>query len=244
MSFLNITDLLSHFPTLTNKKEVLDKIHNLLKAASGGYYLALNPEKLFSASRDSKISTILGQSKFLFVDGVGIQWAYKKLLNRKFEIITGVDLMIDVLSSLQNTDYQVGLFGSTEDVVHAAHENLKKKFPSIHISFAISGFEKGRSQIQQALTTHQPHLVFVALGSPEQEKWIYSYYEKFPSILFTGVGGSLDVIAGKVSRAPQLVRQLRLEWLYRFLTQPIKRWKRMLTLWHFVLLILKSPRSD
>ena len=243
MNHSSLTSQLSTYPCLSSKSEMLTKIRELLKKKSGGYYLALNPEKLFTATQNPQIHMILNQSKFLFVDGVGAQWAYRKLLNKDMELVNGVDLMIDTLQALHDQGFKIGLFGSKEDVVQAASENLKRRFPNIILAFAMSGYDDGRNLIEQTIHTQKPDIVFVALGSPEQEKWIHANHQKFPSTLFTGVGGSFDVISGKVRRAPRFIRNMRLEWLYRFASEPLKRWKRMVTLWKFFRLVKRTSKT-
>lgn len=235
----NIASLLSEYPTIDRRHDIHGKIEQLIQSQSGGYYIALNPEKIFQSKKNEHLKEILKNAQFTFIDGVGAKWAYEFLLNRKTEVISGVDLLIDIVSK-QNDRVKIGFFGAEPSVSQKAREVLQKKWPKANIVFALNGFEPDRMQILKTIEEHQPNIVFVALGSPAQEEWIYNHYRQFPQVLFTGVGGSFDVISGKIQRAPEAVRKLGLEWLYRFLREPFKRWKRMMVLARFVFLTLKN----
>lgn len=233
-----VTDLLSSYPTLTTASEIHKKIQSLLHQKSGGYYIALNPEKIFLSLRDQKLEKILSESRFIFIDGVGAKWAYKFLLNRSVEVINGVDLLTSTIQ--KNASLRIGLFGAEPGIAQKTSEILQKQFPQSNIVFALSGYEPDRANIGKTIEQFQPDIVFVALGSPAQEDWISAHQSQFPAVLFTGVGGSFDVISGRIQRAPSLVRKLGLEWLYRFLRQPFKRWKRMTVLFRFLILVFKN----
>lgn len=236
----SVSKLLSELPILKTKTEIVSTIEKNLQSKSGGYYAALNPEKIYKSIHNSQIQKVLQNANFLFMDGIGAKWAYSRLLNQHSDLVGGVDLMIDILNHNQNNSLFIGLFGSQEETVQKTKEILSQKYPQHRIAFAINGYEDGRSRVAQLLQSTQPDIVFVAMGSPAQEQWMFENSSRFPTTLFTGVGGAFDVISGNVRRAPQWIRNLHLEWLFRFLLQPIKRWKRMITLVRFLLLVLKK----
>ena len=226
---LSLAKALNLLPIVNTRSETLEKIALLLQHGKGGFYLAVNPEKIYSSLNDPALFEILRKSDFLFVDGVGIQWALNRILGKRSEVIPGVDLVAEVLSNSGNK-ISIGLLGSHEDTIEQTKAIIEKTYPNVKVLFAVHGYSENQDMVIDKIQQTAPQLVFVGMGSPKQEKWIWEHYKKFPSTVFTGVGGTFDVISGKVKRAPQLVRKFKLEWLFRFLTQPMKRWKRIMTL--------------
>src|SRR5699024_10638344 len=118
--------------------------------------------------------------------------------------------------------------GAKEHVVTKTVENIQKTYPHIIIAGYHHGyFSDEDEQISEIVKEIKPDLVFIALGSPRQERWITKHKDSFSKGIFMGVGGSFDVIAGEVKRAPDKWINMNLEWLYRLLKQPL-RWRRIL----------------
>jgi N-acetylglucosaminyldiphosphoundecaprenol N-acetyl-beta-D-mannosaminyltransferase len=234
------TQILADFQVLDSRQSIIEKVENLLDSQSGGYFLALNPEKILSAFYNEEIKRILIHAKFLFIDGIGAKWAYKILLKKSFERVGGIDLVEKTLQLANLKRLKVGLLGAEEDVVQKTKQVMASKYPDINFVFSLSGFGAGLTEADDKMRQTNPNLVLVAMGSPTQEKWMDQYCRHYPSTLFTGVGGTFDVVSGKVRRAPVIFQKMGLEWLFRFLQQPIKRWKRISNLFHFMLLTIKD----
>lgn len=234
------TELLQQFNVMGSQKSILEALDKILDDKSGGYFVALNPEKILNAYRDEELKKILSSSNFLFIDGIGAKYAYWILLGKIFERVGGIDLMNDLLQLANQKHLKVGLLGAKEESVQKTHQILAQQYPNITFVFAQSGYGESLNMAVEQINQTKPDLVLVAMGSPAQEKWISQHCASFPGTLFTGVGGTFDVISGKTIRAPLFLRKMGLEWLFRFLLQPIKRFKRMLNLFYFTLLALKG----
>ena len=159
------------------------------------------------------------------------------------EQISGVDLIYKICQKFQNSNYSIFLLGARQGVVNRAGDRLKKIYPNLKIAGVDSSIIirnslkatlaniafKHNDNIIKKINKTKPDILFVAFGTPKQEKWIAENLEKIPSVkLAIGVGGSFDFISGRVKRAPKIVRRIGLEWLWRFLLQPWRA-KRIFT---------------
>ncbi|MFL6556091.1 MAG: WecB/TagA/CpsF family glycosyltransferase, partial [Bacillus sp. (in: firmicutes)] len=129
------------------------------------------------------------------------------------------------------------LLGGREETNQKAVANIQSNYPQIQIVGRHHGFfDWEKNTVTAEIKAANPDIVFVALGFPRQEQWIAKNLDQFSSGLFMGVGGSIDVLAGEVQRAPRIWQQMNLEWFYRLISQP-SRWRRMLAIPRFLIQI-------
>ncbi len=195
-------------------KEALDRVDDFLESKKQHYIVTPNPEFLVKAQKDREFKDILNQADLAVPDGIGLIFASYILNNRIKERIAGVDLMERICEKALKKNWQIFLMGADSGISKKATENLKEKYHGLKIE---AGFEE---------VYGNPDILFVALGAPKQEKWIVKNLSKLPSVkLAMGVGGSFDFISGRIRRAPKIIQQIELEWLWRFGRQPwrIKR---------------------
>lgn len=191
-----------------------------------------NPEIIMAALKDEDFKKVLNSADLALPDGIGILWAAKILGKQLQERIAGIDFMEMLCREASNRGFSVGLMGGGPKIAEEAAECLQKKYPGLKVSFTGEEWRKsGRLDI-----------LFVALGYPKQERWIYENLPKIPVTVAMAVGGSFDYISGAVPRAPKIVRNLGFEWLFRVLVEPW-RLARQLALVHFILLILRTRFS-
>ena len=194
--------------------------------------VAINPEKINCARQQPDLAAMIKHADYCFADGVGVVLAMRHLHRAKVSRVAGVELFFRLLQGSVVQGNNVYLFGSQPDTVLQAKASLEKRYPGINIIGHCDGYFKIFDE--QALVSDIKHLkpdfVFVALGSPRQELWINKWRHELPVKFIMGVGGSFDVAAGKVRRAPKWTRRLGLEWAYRIFRQPgrIKRLPRLL----------------
>jgi len=197
--------------------EALQKAEDLLLDEQQRYIVTPNPEFLVRAQKDQTYRQILNQADLAVADGIGLVLAARFLKQPLKQRITGVDLMEQICQQAAKKGWQVFLHGARPEpaVALAAAQVLRNKYPGLKIDLLGPGNQ----------TT--PTILFVALGSPKQEKWIAHYLPKLPQVdLAIGVGGAFDFISGRVKRAPTLVQKIGLEWLWRLAKQPW-RWPRI-----------------
>lgn len=204
-----------------------------------GFIVAINPEKIIKAQEDPTLMELLNKAKYQIPDGIGVLIASRLKKGEIKERITGVDLMIYLCELASNHHKKVFLYGGKPGVADSAKEKLEEQFPNIHIVGTMNGYEKNKEKVIDEINKSQADILFVALGSPTQEKWIIEHMDKLCPKIYQGVGGSYDVISGNIKRAPKAFQNLGLEWLYRLILEP-SRIKRQLNLPKFLIKVLKD----
>ena len=211
-------------------QEVLEKVGNFLESKNKYFIVTANPEFLVAAKKDKNFKDILNYADIAVADGVGLVYA-AKFLGHKLQRITGVDLFGFLCELAEKTDTPVYLLGAGEGVAQQTAEVLKQNFPNLKIVGAESGglilsngetqTANGNAEIINRINLAKPKILFVALGQVKQEKWIFKHLDQLSSVkVAVGVGGTFDFVAGTVARAPELMRNLGLEWLYRLIQEP------------------------
>lgn len=204
-----------------------------------GQVVTINPEMMSCASKMPEFSQIISKSELVVPDGIGVEIGLK-LLGHNVKRIPGVELGKALIVKFSKENKSIALVGARPEVVALAVENLKKEIDNINIVYYHDGYFDDDEKILNELTVASPDLVLTALGSPKQEVFNSSLKEHLPNALMIGLGGSFDVWAGVVDRAPVFYQKLGLEWLYRTVKEP-KRFKRIFpVLPLFVLKVLKE----
>lgn len=222
-----------------NYEEIIADLCERIEAGKQSTIIAVNPEKVIGAERNGELRELINSSTYQIPDGVGILLASKLKGGSISSRVTGVDMMERLIRFAAEEHHKVFLYGAKEDVVSQAKANLEAKYPGLDISGYENGYEQDQEKVVSKINESKATLLFVAMGSPKQELWIRENMSKLDVKVFQGVGGSFDVFAGKVQRAPLFFRKLGIEWLYRLAKEP-KRLKRQLALPRFLLKILSS----
>ncbi len=192
----------------------------------GTHIITINPEIIEQADKNQDLNKIIKESELVIADGVGIQIALK-INGIKQDRIPGVDLALELIKLSEKNNYPIALIGAKEHVIVKTEQKLKNEFPNLNIVYTRNGYfnKDEEDEIINNLSQNTPQIVFAALGAPKQELFINECRKKLPNSTFIGIGGSFDVWAGEVERAPELFRKTGFEWLYRTIKQPqrIKR---------------------
>ncbi|MBQ3311442.1 WecB/TagA/CpsF family glycosyltransferase [bacterium] len=210
---------------LFNSKEAIDYVNNLIDGVNSSHIVTLNPEMIEYASKHADFAKIIKEAELVLPDGVGVTLGLK-INGINAERITGIGFAQMLIEIASKNCIPLALVGAQQEVVQKASENLKKKFPDLNIVYSHDGYFSDNNMIFEELKQVCPKILLVALGSPKQEEFIYELKSILPSTLMIGIGGSFDVWAGKVQRAPQIWQNFGLEWLYRTIKQP-QRFKRI-----------------
>ena len=207
-----------------------------------GQIITINPEMIEYGNKNSGFKDLINNAELVVPDGVGVQIGLK-ILGTPVERIPGIDLGKAILKRAQYLKKTVALIGAQQDVVENAVVNLKFEMPDLNIVYYRDGYFTDENAVKQELLDKRPDVVLAALGSPKQEIFINSIKKQLPNSVYIGLGGSFDVWAGKVNRAPKFFRNFGLEWLYRIVTEP-NRLKRVFpTLPLFIIKVLKERLS-
>lgn len=203
-----------------------------------------NSEIVQNASKDESLKSLIGSADLIIPDGIGLVYASKILGCPLKERVTGIDFLESIIAHLAETGKSIYFFGSKPGVAEAAAEKIKEKYPALIVAGTHNGYFKPEEepQIVQEINDSGADFLCVALGAPKQEKFISDHRDELKVKGAIGVGGSLDVWAGTLKRAPEFYQKHGLEWLYRFIQQP-SRYKRMLALPVFMLRVIFTGKS-
>jgi len=202
---------------------------------------AVNAEKIMFARKDPELFSILKESDFLIPDGFGPVVGLKLIHGKKVFRTTGVGLMGNLLDLAERKGAKVFIYSAKPSVIKTAAENIARKHPSINLVGTQHGYipQEEFGKLIKRINSLKTDILFVGLGSPKQEKWIYQHKKSLNVKFCMGVGGSLDVIAGKVPPAPAWISSIYLEWIYR-LVKDTSRFKRQKVVPIFILRMLKE----
>lgn len=212
------------------------------------FVVTVNPEIAIQSITDNGFRKILQSSSINTADGVGISWAVKHLYNKSIDRITGSDSLETICAVCAKLGQSVFFYGAAPGVADKAAAILADRNPGLRVEGVYSpdsaDINFDRLPITTQIELQHAAVVFVALGAPSQERWIYQNMNKLRRCrLIIGIGGSFDFIAGTQKRAPLVFRKSGLEWMYRLYKEP-SRWRRMLRLPLFALNILLLKASN
>ena len=211
-------DILTYNQALECAKSAIDNGENM-------QVVTINPEMVELAKKDKDFANVLKHSELVVADGVGIKIALKlKGVNQ--ERIGGVDYSRSLIEMCARNNLRLALLGAKEEVINTVCQKLKCEFENLNIVFSHNGYFNDENAILNEIKKACPQVLLCALGAPKQEFIIYRLKEMLQGCTMVGVGGSFDVFAGCVQRAPIMWQTLGLEWLYRTIKQP-ERFRRI-----------------
>jgi N-acetylglucosaminyldiphosphoundecaprenol N-acetyl-beta-D-mannosaminyltransferase len=201
--------------------------------ATGGFaqHAAINVAKIVAMREDRRLEEIVRDCELVSADGQAIVWASRALSDPLPGRVAGIDLMQELLALAERRGYRVFILGARDDVLARALERIRARHPRLVVAGARDGYfsEEDAAAVAAEVAAHRPDIVFVAMPSPRKEYWLAQHGRRLGAPFIMGVGGSVDVLAGKVRRAPVLMQRLGLEWLFRLAQEPRRLLGRYLT---------------
>ncbi|MEN6316133.1 MAG: WecB/TagA/CpsF family glycosyltransferase [Clostridiaceae bacterium] len=225
-------------------KEAVAKTGSFIEEGGIHSIYTPNAEIMMAAQRDPELRDILLKADMLTADGAGVVLASRLLGRSVPEKVSGFDLVVELFKAYGAKGLRCFLFGAKPGVAEEAAKKTEAGYPGV----VVAGFHHGYfsaeqdDEIVRAINASRCDLLLVALGAPKQEKWIYSHMGQLNTKVCIGVGGTIDILAGRVQLTPDFFRRNGLEWLYRLYKEP-RRFIRMLDLPRFMLRVLlaRSP---
>lgn len=202
----------------------------LIEAGRPAAVTSLNAAKIVSLRRDPRLRESFDRSALVLADGMAVVWASKLLGDPLPARVAGIDLMGRILELAEAHGYRVYLLGARSEVLRRAVTNIRARHPRL----VVAGYRDGYFRDHEAdgvaadVIAARPEILLVGMSSPRKEYWIDERGAELAVPLLMGVGGSFDVWAGVVSRAPSLLQRIGLEWLHRLLQEPRRLWRRYL----------------
>lgn len=189
-----------------------------------------NPEIILECEKDSKLTDIINSADLLLPDGIGVVIASKILGENMPERVSGYDFLCGLFEKYKDKKFY--LLGSKPGIAKSAMDNLRKN--GVNVVGCHDGYFEDDQEVLSDILEKSPDILAVCLGAPKQEKWIFEHKDELNVPISVCGGGSLDVLAGAVKRAPVIYQKLCIEWLYRMIKEPKKRIPRILKLPVFV----------
>ena len=235
---VNILGVRVHSLTMA---EAVDQVETYIDEKMVALIATANAEMLMRTTEDSELKDILNKADLVVPDGAGTVWAANHLGHAMPERVAGYDLAQELMKLAPGKNQKIYFFGSAPGVAEKAKAKAEELYPGINIAGLRNGFftEADEPEIIADIKRVQPDILLVALGVPKQEKWLNKYLQELNVPVAIGVGGTLDVMAGVMERAPLWMQKAKLEWLFRGLKQP-SRAGRLLALPKFVLKVMAS----
>jgi len=212
--------------------EVAGEIIRLAGDHEKGVVCVANAHMLTTARRDPELAEILNNATIVTSDGMPLVWALRRQGLRQAERVAGPDLVVRLCELASERSLPVYFYGGTDDTLPALREAITRAFPDL----PVAGLEAPPrlplrpatdERVGTRIASKGPRIVFVGLGCPKQEFWMANHLDQV-NALTIGVGAAFDFLAGQTRRAPVWMQRFGLEWLFRFLSEPRRLWKRYL----------------
>lgn len=222
-----------------SRVQARDKVFEMVQEPGLHMVFTPNAEIVMLARKNKAFQDILNKADLCTADGIGVVYGAKILGTPIPERVAGFDLLTDVLQHA--TGLSLYLFGSKPGIAEKAKAEIERRYDGVQVVGVQNGYFDAAQEkaILADIREKKPDVLLVCLGAPKQEQWIWEHREEIGAKVAMGLGGSLDVLAGEVKRAPEIFIKLGLEWFYRLLKEP-KRIIRMMALPHFLLVVLKE----
>ena len=209
-------------------EETLQTIEGFIASGRPHQHVVVNVDKLVKAQHDPELRQIINDCALINADGMPVVWASRLLGKPLKERVAGVDLCDALLRRAADKGWRVFLLGAKEEVVAKVRQIYSDRYPQLVFAGHRNGYWKPEQeqQVVDEITAARADLLFVAISSPKKEQFLGAYQAQMCIPFAMGVGGTFDVFAGKVKRAPVWMQKTGLEWFYRFLQEPRRMFRR------------------
>jgi N-acetylglucosaminyldiphosphoundecaprenol N-acetyl-beta-D-mannosaminyltransferase len=216
---------------ILSREETLARIEGSISNGTRLQHVALNVAKLVSLQKNPELRDDVEGSDIVGIDGMGIVLALQMLGHSGIKRVSGVDLMCGVLALCGQRGYRPYFLGATPEVVRQAVTAAQKSFPGL----TFAGFHDGyfgadrEHAVMKGVRESGADCLFIGMPTPRKERLLRTWRDRLDTPFIMGVGGGLDVLAGKVSRAPEWMQERGLEWAFRVYQEPRRMWWRYLS---------------
>ena len=210
-------------------EDTLVKVEQFIQSGQPHQHVVVNVDKLVKASRDESLRRIINECALINADGMPVVWASRLLGTPLKERVAGVDLFEALMRRSADKGWRVFLLGAREDVVQAVRDTYLRKYPRLLIAGWRNGYwdgEQEEAEVVEQIRASRADLLFVAISSPKKEIFLGRHQAAMQIPFAMGVGGTFDVAIGRVRRAPRWMQQSGLEWLFRFMQEPRRLFRR------------------
>jgi N-acetylglucosaminyldiphosphoundecaprenol N-acetyl-beta-D-mannosaminyltransferase len=211
-------------------KQTIDLIDNAIRNKRSIHHVVINSVKVVNARKDTQLRESIVNCDIINADGQGIIWA-SRILNKPLpERVAGIDLMENLVALAARKKYRIFFLGARENILSKVIQVYSEKYGNDIIAGYANGYFKAEEEVKvaQQIAASRADILFVAMSSPKKEIFLNTHKDLIQTPFIMGVGGSFDVVAGFVKRAPKWMQEYGLEWFYRTLQEPRRMWRRYL----------------
>jgi N-acetylglucosaminyldiphosphoundecaprenol N-acetyl-beta-D-mannosaminyltransferase len=210
--------------------QALDQVERAIAGRERLQIGVVNAAKIVNMRRDEALRADVLSSDVIYADGMAVVWASRILGRPLPERVAGIDLMKNILARGAERHWRVFCLGATEEVLAGAVAQMRAQYPGVEVVGSQHGYfgPAEEEAVARRIADTRPDVLFVAMTSPKKENFLARWSGLIAAPVCHGVGGSFDVLAGKVERAPEAWQRLGLEWLYRVKQEPRRLWRRYL----------------
>jgi N-acetylglucosaminyldiphosphoundecaprenol N-acetyl-beta-D-mannosaminyltransferase len=208
--------------------ETLDRIGDFIESTQPHQHVVVNADKVVKAHRDPALARIIAACDLINADGMPVLWAAWLLGQPLKQRVTGIDLFFALLERAEQRGWRVYFLGAKANVLERAKTNALQRFPRLTLAGARDGYWHAQEEdvVAQTIAVSQPDILFVAISSPKKEQFLARHQASMRVPFAMGVGGTFDILAGLTARAPRWMQRCGLEWLFRFLQEPRRMFRR------------------
>ncbi|MFT3697389.1 MAG: WecB/TagA/CpsF family glycosyltransferase [Kofleriaceae bacterium] len=204
------------------------RVDQFIREGEPHYNVAINAAKVVACEDDVKLRDAVEAAHLRTADGQAVVWASKLLGEPVPERVAGIDLMQALIAHAAEHGYRVYFLGARPEIVNACVARARREHPRLNIAGARDGYFTDDVAVVDEVRATKPDIVFLGFGTPAKEYFMHRHYRALGAPFTMGVGGSFDVYAGSVARAPSWMQRAGLEWAFRVAQEPRRMWKRYL----------------
>jgi N-acetylglucosaminyldiphosphoundecaprenol N-acetyl-beta-D-mannosaminyltransferase len=209
-------------------EETLDAVERFIASGRPHQHVVVNVDKLVKAQADADLRRIINECALINADGMPVVWASRLLGRPLKERVAGVDLFEALMQRSAQENWRVYLLGAREEIVSKVKSIYELKYPGLTIAGYRNGYWSSEEEpvVAEQIRAAAVDILFVAISSPKKEQFLNHYQAQMRVPFAMGVGGTFDVAAGKVKRAPKWMQASGMEWFFRFLQEPRRMFRR------------------
>ncbi len=242
---VNVVNILGIGIDNVTRSQAVVKVMKMIEGGGIHHVIPLNPYKLHRMKTNEDLRLISSKASLHIASGAGLQWAAKILGSRLKERIPLMSFIMDLVRIAEIKEYTIFMVGARPEIAERAFSNIKKSFPKIRIVGRHGGYFTPERELSvvEAIRKSTANIIFVGMGFPREDKWIYRYKNEFNNAVFISVDGCIDIISGEILKAPAFFMARGLEWFYRIITRPWRYGRLLRLLVFYMHAILKRMFS-
>lgn len=224
-----------------NMQQTVESLVQAIASRQTIQVITANPIMLMTALQQPAYMAMMQRAELIVPDGAGLVWAASYVGDPVAEKVAGIDLMHQLLAIGEGKGWRIFLLGASSEIIQITADKLKMRYPKLKLVGIRDGYFKENEEeaVLNQIREAAPDILLVGRSADKQEPWIDQHKASLGIPVIMGIGGSFDVLSGKLKRAPKIFIRLRLEWFYRLLQEPW-RYRRMLLLPKFVVKVIRD----